>query len=277
MSRKTNLLTLAIGGACCFGVSKASAQFLPGNVWPNPDLSVAAAPGVDQVYSYYNVPYYTPNATGDTNPRPNGWHRGGGDFGTTSAPAYCFYNTPTDSAGEGTTPSGLPTDPNSYALEINDTSQGGYGEWFSDWNALPAGSVAGSTVYLQFYLEYTNVVSTLKPENSDQFRVSVDWGDSVGNDTLTAPNQIGNSVDDIIPAGSPDQATWLQVDETLTVPAGVQSMRITEDSGGQNAATGQIWVSDISVSNVPEPTCIAGITAGSMLLLARRRRAIATA
>src|SRR5476651_504978 len=120
MSRKSSLLALAVGAACCFGVSKASAQFLPGNVWPNPGLSTAAAPGVDQVYSYYNGTYssggpYQPNATGDTNPRPAGWHRGGADFGTTTTPSFCFYNTPgvgggtpatAGTAGEGNAPPG---------------------------------------------------------------------------------------------------------------------------------------------------------------------------
>ena len=83
MSRKTSIaLSIALSG---LGVSRASAQiFQPGNFWPNPDLSVAAAPGVDQVYSAYNTPFYTPNVTGDTNPRPNGWHRGGNDFGVTT-------------------------------------------------------------------------------------------------------------------------------------------------------------------------------------------------
>jgi hypothetical protein len=57
----------------------------------------------------------------------------------------------------------------------------------------------------------------------------------------------------------------------LTAPAGAASMRVTVDSGGSSAATGQIWVSDISVAEVPEPTSL-GLLAGGALLLAKRRR-----
>jgi hypothetical protein len=279
MTRKAFLLGLSMVGISLVGVRGASAQdsFLPGNVWPNPDLSTAAPAGVDQVYSYYNGTYssggpYVPNATGDTNPRPNGWHRGGGDFGTTSTPSFTFYNTPGNSAGEGTAPAG---NSDGYALEVNDNSTSNYGEWFSDWNALPANVTAnpGTPFYFRFYYEITNVSSTVRPENSDQFRVSAYFGDSTGSDVLNAPNQLGNSTDFIIPAGSPDVTSWTEVDEVLTAPPTAQSMRITVDSGGSSAATGQIWVSDISVSAVPEPASIAGIAAGSMLLLARRRRA----
>jgi hypothetical protein len=269
MSRKSRILGLSLVGVCGFAVSQASAQFLPGNVWPNPDLSTPAAPGVDQVYSYYNTPYYTPNATGDSNPRPDGWHRGNGDFGVTGTPQYNFYNTPGNIAGEGTAPAGST---NGFALQINDTDPGNSGEWFSDFNALPAGTVAGSTVYVRFFWQYQDLHSTQKPESSDQFRVTADWGDSVGDDTLTAPNIIDH-VDDIIPTGSPDVTSWTEVDEAIIAPAGAQSLRLTIDSGGSGAATGQIWVEDVSVSSVPEPTSLVGIAAGSMLMLAKRRRA----
>jgi hypothetical protein len=279
MSRKTRVLTLALGGICCFGVSMASAanNFQQPNVWPNPDLSVAATPGVDQVYSYYNGTYstggaYVPNATGDTNPRPDGWHRGNSDFGVTTTPSFCFYNTLGNTAGEGNAPPGTSA---GYALEVSDSSQSGVGEWFSDWNAMPV--PAGTPFLLQFYYEITDVHSTVKPENADQFRVSADFADSVGNDTLTAPNQIQykpgqTSLDDIIPAGSPDQTSWVQVDELVVAPAGAASMRITIDSGGGNAATGNIWVSDISVA-VPEPASLGLLSAGALLLGRRRRRA----
>jgi hypothetical protein len=231
---------------------------------------------VDQVYSYYNGTYasggpYVPNTTGDTNPRPNGWHRGGGDFGVTTTPSFSFYNTPGNAAGEGTAP---PGNSDGYALEINDQSTSNYGAWFSDWNALPV--AAGTPFWVQFYVEYTNVSSTMRPENSDQFRVSVDFADSVGNDTLTAPNQLNyqpgaTSADDIIPAGSPDVTSWQQVDEMLVAPPGAESLRVEVDSGGSSQATGQIWLSDISVSAVPEPTSIA-LIGGAMCLAARRRR-----
>lgn len=277
MSVNTRIAVLSLAVVGCFGTGRALGQFLQGNVWPNPGLSTPAPAGVDQVYSYYNGTYssggpYVPNATGDTNPRPNGWHRGGGDFGVTTTPALSFYNTPGNAAGEGTAP---PGNSDGYALEINDTTTSTYGAWFSDWNALP--NAAGTPFYVQFFVEYTNVSSTQRPENSDEFRVSADFATSVGDDVLTAPNQINyqptlTSADDPILAGSPDVTSWLQVDEMLIAPAGAQSMRLEVDSGGSSQATGQIWLSDISVSAVPEPTSIAAIGAGAMCLAARRRR-----
>jgi len=271
MTRKAFLLGLSIVGASVLGIRGASAQIQAGNVWPNADLSTAAPAGVDQVYSYYNGTYpsggpYQPSTTGDTNPRPDGWHRGGSDFGTTSAPQFCFYNTPGNSAGEGTAPPGL----NGYAMEVNDTSTNGYGEWFSDWNAIPG---SAPTVDVRFFYELTNLTSTQRSPQ-DQFRVTANFGDAVSNDTLTPdPNNLGHTDYTWNAPGQADVTTWTQVDELLAVPAGTQSMRITIDSGGSSQATGQLWVGDISVAAVPEPTCIAGIATGSMLLLARRRRA----
>jgi hypothetical protein len=272
MSVKTRIAVLSLAVVSCFGAGRALGQLLPGNVWPNPVLSTPSPAGVDQVYSYYNGTYssggpYVPNVTGDSNPSPNGWHRGGSDFGVTTLPSFCFYNTPGNAAAEGTAPAGSSS---GYALEVNDTSTGGYGEWFSDWNALPV--TAGTPFAFRFFYEITNVHSTARPENSDQFRISADFADSVGNDTLTAPNQIGPSTDFIIPGGSSDVTSWMEGDETLIAPAGAQSMRVTIDSGGSSQATGQIWVENISVAAVPEPTSIAIVGAGAMCLAARRRR-----
>jgi hypothetical protein len=264
MTRKSLPLAFGFVGLSLFAVRGASAQFLPGNAWPNPGLSTAAPAGIDQVYSFYNVPFYTPNATGDTNPRPNGWHRGGGDFGVTTTPNFCFYNTPGNSAGEGTAP---PGNSDGYALEVNDSNVNGYGEWFSDWDALPA-ITPSNQVYVRFFYENTNV-----QPRGDTFRVTVNFGDAVTQDISTGdPNNLGHT-DFLIPGGSPDNTTWTEVDEALTVPAGAQSMRITEDSGGSGAATGQIWLSDISVSSVPEPASIAALGGAAILIFARRRRA----
>jgi hypothetical protein len=269
MSRKTLLLGASIA-LCGFAASVASAQFLPGNVMPNPGLSTQAPAGIDQVYSFYNSPFYTPNATGDTNPRPSGWHRGNGDFGVTTTPSFCFYNTPGNSAGEGTAP---PGNSDGYALQINDQTTQNSGEWFTDWNALPASVVSnpGTPVYVRFFYENTNLASTQRP--NDQFRVTANFGDAVSNDISTGdPNNLGHTDYLFNIPGSPDVTNWTEVDEVIVPPAGSQSFRLTVDSGGSSQATGQIWVSDISVSNVPEPASIAGILAGSGLLLARRRR-----
>jgi hypothetical protein len=286
MSRKISVLTLAVGGVCCFGVSKASAQFLAGNVWPNPDLSQSVQTsqtshvdsfgnkdelnGVDQIYSYYDgtsAQYGTMNNTvGDANPRPNGWHRGGGDFGVTTTPQFCFYNTPNGSAvngAEGNAPAGL----GGYALEVSDDNVNSYGEWFSDWNPLGAVATAGSGL-LQFWYEDT------APQPRDgQLRVTINFGSYSTDDILTGdPSNLGH-IDTTFNNPSAGVGTWTEVDVPLGIlPAGTESARITIDSGGGGDTTGDIWVSDISVA-VPEPASIGIVTAGSMLLLARRRRA----
>jgi len=279
-------LTLAIGGVCCFGVSKASAQFLAGNVWPNPDLSQSVQTsqtghvdtfgnpdelnGVDQIYSYYDgtsAQYGTMNnTTGDANPRPNGWHRGGGDFGVTTTPQFCFYNTPNGSAvngAEGNAPPGL----GGYALEVADNNVNSYGEWFSDWNPLGAVATAGSGL-LQFWYEDT------APQPRDgQLRVTIDFDGVASDEISTANTSTLGHIDTTFNFGSANVGTWTEVDVPLgSLPVGTEAAKITLDSGGGPDTLGDLWVSDISVA-VPEPTCIAGITAGSMLLLARRRRA----
>jgi len=266
MSRKTIILSLSVASAMAFAAHSASAQFLPGNTWPNPGLNVAAPPGVDQVYSFYNTPPSSPNLTGDSNPRPNGWHRGGSDFGVTTTPSFCFYNTPGNSAGEGTAP---PGNSDGYALEVSDSSVSGYGEWFSDWNALPAAVVANPATTgfdLRFFYQDT------APQPRDgQLRVTANFGSAVSNDTLTGdPTNLGH-VDTTFNNPSAGVSTWTEVDVGLMAPAGAQSLRLTVDSGGGSDTTGIIWVSDISVA-VPEPASIGIITAGSMMLLARRRR-----
>lgn len=270
MSRKSLILSLSLIGASALLANSASAQIQAGNIWPNPDLSTAAPVGIDQVYSYYNGTTgnpseaqggtYQPYTSGDTNPRPDGWHRGNGDFGVTTAPNYCFYNP-----AEGST---LNPSPSGYALEVNDNLTDNSGEWFSDWNAIPAG---GGPLTVQFFWEYTNLASTQRSPQ-DNFRVTVDWGDTVTDDIHSDSANLGH-VDELLDApGSPDLTTWTQVDETLTPPAGAQSMRITIDSGGSGQATGQLWVSDISVAVAPEPASL-GLLASGALLLGRRRRA----
>jgi hypothetical protein len=172
--------------------------------------------------------------------------------------------------------------PSGTALEINDGAVNNSGEWFTAidgsnlWNTLPADSIANGLATIQLSWEYTNVTDdpTDVKSGGGNFRVTVNYG--VAGATLFSGGFVGPSSNFLIAAGtSPNtvnQDTWETIDETLNIPAGDSTFEVTIDSGGNANDTGQIWVDDISVSSVPEPTCIAGITAGSMLLLARRRR-----
>jgi hypothetical protein len=283
MSRKSRILALALAGVGCFWVSSASAAVLTGNVWPNPTLETAAAPGIDQVYSYYNsndggvTPslanggVYQPYLTGDTNSRPLGWHRGNGDFGTIAptGPTYTFWNsTPpvtTQSPPSGAALSGT------HSLLVTDSDTNNSGEWFSDFNALPAGSQGTGTPFeFQFSWQYTNITSTQRPAASDVFRVSVRWADFASDDVMSDPPNTSGP-DELIFDGSPNVTTWTQIDQLLTPPVGANAMRVTIDSGGSSAAEGNLWVDDISIAAVPEPTSLAMLS-GGLLLLARRRR-----
>lgn len=312
MSRKTRILSLSVVGACGFtasgfAVSSASAQILAGNVMPNPSLNnyTATPPPGDPSQMYSGSLY------GDIYTRPVGWHRGGGDFVYATAtydptynpamqppPAFDLYAAPLPPfTGQGTMPAPNPYDPtNLYALEVNDTSTSGYGEWYSDYNPLPAQSqLTGTPFELQFFVYYTNLTTT-KSQATDEFRVSTRWGvagtnytsDLGGgpdfamaadygtlNNSITAPltssytstGQFGTAT-----ITTTNDAGWIQVDEMITPPTDASTMGVTIDSGGSSAATGQIWVQDISMAYVPEPASLFGITAGSMLLLAKRRR-----
>jgi hypothetical protein len=275
MSRKLSILGLSLASVCGLALGSASASVLPGNIWPNPTLETAAPAGIDQVYSYYNGVggglsgggTYTPYTSGDTNPRPNGWHRGNGDFGTTSTPNYTFWDStpPTTSTSP---PSGAALS-GTHSLLVSDSDTNNSGEWFSDYNAIPVSSQGtGVPFAFRFNWEYTNVNSTQRP--TDEFRVSVRWGAFASDDVMSDPSNTGGP-DELIFTGSPDQTTWQQIDQLLIAPAGMNAMRVTIDSGGSSSATGQLWVDDVSIAAVPEPTSI-GMLAGGALLLAKRRR-----
>jgi len=283
MLRKASILTLAIAGVCCLGASKASASVLPGNVWPNPTLETAAPAGIDQVYSYYNsndggvTPSqanggpYQPYLAGDTNPRPNGWHRGNGDFGVTTTPTYTFWNSTPPVTGQSP-PSGAALS-GTHSLLVTDSDTTNSGEWFSDFNALPAASQGtGVPFYFRFNWQYTNITSTQRPAGSDVFRVSVRWANFASDDIHSDPANSGGP-DELIFDGAPNVTTWQQIDQLLTPPLSATAMRVTIDSGGSSQASGQIWVDDLSISSVPEPTSLGLLSVGAILLAKRRRRA----
>ena len=169
-------LALAVAGACVMG-NKASARpgLLPGNSWPNPTLETQAT---------------TQDFPGDTLDRPQGWHRGGADYNN-PAPTITFWTT---------TMSLSPT----HSLYDMDHDVNNYGEWFSDFNPVPAGSGGtGVPFQLRFNWKY-NIQNEVS-------RVSVRWGDAAGND-------IGGGPDALAQASDPPVTVFTEVNETLTPP-----------------------------------------------------------
>ena len=283
MSVKTRIAVLSLAVASCFGAGRTSASVLPGNIWPNSNLETAAPAGIDQVYSYYNsndggvTPslsnggVYQPYLVGDTNARPDGWHRGNGYFGTTTPPSYTFWNS-TPPVTAQSPPSGSALS-GTHSLLVSDSNTNNSGEWFSDYNSIPVSSQGtGVPFAFRFNWEYTGISSTQRPVGSDVFRVSVRWGAFASTDITSDPANSGGP-DQLIFDGTPNDTTWTQIDQLLTAPAGMNAMRVTIDSGGSSQATGNLWVDDVSIAAVPEPTCVAVIGAGAMLLAGRRRRA----
>ena len=231
--------------------------------------------GVDQVYSYYNG---TPRQTARMYPMLLVTPILARTVGTEAAvilvspplPIFAFITHLQTARAKAQPPPACPpaSGDHGYALEVSDDNVNSYGEWFSDWNPLGAVATAGGGV-LQFWYEDT------APQPRDgQLRVTINFGDAVNIGDITAgdPNNLGH-IDTTFNNPSAGVGTWTEVDVPLgPLPAGTESARITVDSGGGSDTTGDIWVSDISVA-VPEPASIGVITAGSMLLLAKRRRA----
>ena len=285
MSVQTRIAGLSVAFIASLGAGKTFASVLPGNIWPNATLETPAAAGIDQVYSYYNSndggttpsqanggPYqaYT---TGDTNSRANGWHRGNGDFGTTTPPNYTFYNS-TPPITSQSPPSGSALS-GTHSLLVSDSTTTNSGEWFSDYNAIPVSSQGtGVPFAFRFNWEYTNLTSTQRP--TDQFRVSVRWAafasDDIHSDPANSPGP-DELINLTFGTTTPDVTSWTQIDQMLTAPAGMTAMRVTIDSGGSSQATGNLWVDDVSIAAVPEPTSLAIFGAGAVLLGSRRRRA----
>ncbi|HEY1923491.1 MAG TPA: PEP-CTERM sorting domain-containing protein [Tepidisphaeraceae bacterium] len=262
MSRKSQILGLSLVGICGFAVSSASAQLLPGNIWPNSDLETPAS---------------GPDIGGSTAPRPAGWNLGGNDYGTTGTPVVDIYDS-TPPVTSTSPPSGAALS-GTHTLMLNDSSGSAYGEWFSDLEPVPAGSEstptsAGTPFLLRFNIEYQGLTQDPSDRSPEDFRVSVVWGTPAG-----GPYGSFGGPDYNISIPSPDQDTWLQVTETLIAPIDpsnpldpVTSMSVHLASGGGSGAEGQIWLDDVSVAAVPEPASLIGMTSGALLLLSRRRR-----
>ena len=245
-------LALVMAGACAMGVSKASANpLLPGSFWPNGNVENASASPLElNSPSMNNVPG-----------GPGTWRRGGGDF--TGGPNPGPYNFDLWDASHGTT-SGT------HAIVVNDDSVTGNGEWFvPDFDVdatvvtIPGG--AGQMLEFNFWWKYTTFTIPPSGDPADM-RVTIR-----GSDGTPGGFGLGPAFDFL--ANGTTGGAFVNADFVRQMPAGVTGIRMNIASGGGSGVGGFIAVDDISVRVVPEPTSLAFLTAGTMLLLSKRRRA----
>jgi hypothetical protein len=210
---------LAVCAVGLIGTTRLHAQILPGNFWPNPTLE-------------------TPDPADNT--RPEGWQRGGGDFGSPGPFQFDFWDT---------SASVSPT----HSLLVEDSATNNNGEWFFE-NAVPLPVGGGPDVLIRMNRQW-NVVGS-----PGEMRLSIVWHDGIGFFADTH----------FVVQGS--QATFLEETFQRPIPAIATGMRIVIASGGGGDVTGFIRVDDISVARVPEPATAMTLLGAAGLLVGRRRR-----
>lgn len=189
------------------------ADVLPRNFWINSTFE--AGTSLDQ-----------------TNGTPVNWTRGGGN---------------TNICQVITNNSVSPT--HSLAVVDDDTSDAGYGEWYSD---VPLGPNAspGDTLNLQWYEMYSL--------SGAEMRLTVTFFNGVG-------NQVGGSTH-FVTTGSVSpgwvtsiaDSTFTQRNGSVVVPAEAATIRCSLVSGGSAAITGVMVIDDLSVARAPEPNLLFG-------------------
>jgi hypothetical protein len=157
-----------------------------------------------------------------------------------------------------------------HAIVVNDNSVSGNGEWFVpdfdvDSTVVPVPGGGGQTLEINFWWNYNTFTIPPSGDPADM-RVTIRGSDG-------SPGGFGlGPAFDFLANGSTD-GVWVNADFVRTLPAAVTGIRMNIASGGGSGVGGFIAVDDISVRVVPEPTSLAFLTAGTMLLLSRRRRA----
>lgn len=220
--RTAGLGVMAVG---FLGTVEAIGQLLPGNFWPNPTLETPAA--------------------GDPT-RPEGWLRGGGDYGSPGPFNFDFWDTASSVSPD-------------HSLLVTDNSTGGNGEWFFENPVLlPAGAVPGTDLFIRMNRKW-NVVGT-----PGEMRLSIVWHDGIGFFADTHFVVLGPP--------SSQQPTFLEETFQRTIPANATGMRIVVASGGGGDVTGFIAVDDISVSRIPEPAFLGLFGIAAVASTSRRLR-----
>jgi hypothetical protein len=181
-----------------------------------------------------------------------GWNLGGSDVGV------LVWST-----ANSTSPT--------HSLGAIDNTSIGYGEWYGDQSIASLGLFAGADLTLHWEEMY-NI--------TEEFRVTVRFLD-----------QFGSGGDNHFTHGAGSSAGWVTTlgdssftsrNEFLTVPLTGQggmnagedavTMRIQLVSGGPQEGLGEYLIDDLSVVLVPEPSSIALLTMGGLVVLLRRRK-----
>ena len=112
-----------------------------------------------------------------------------------------------------------------HSLKLDDASDTGYGEWWSDRVKV----TAGATYSLRYNLRY-DTIGTM--------RVTVNFADATGARTGGVDFNFSGT-----------QLDWEELTQSVTVPDGGQAMWITFASGGSESVTGAAWLDDVSFVN----------------------------
>ena len=206
-------LTLLGAAALLLTSNPTRADYLPSNFWVNP--SFESGTSLDQ-----------------NDGTVSNWNRGGGD------PTICQVITNNSVSS-------------THALAVVDsnTSDSGYGEWYSDVT-LGGNASSGDTLDIQWYEMYNL--------DSPEMRLSVLFfdgaGAQVGGTThfvttgMTSPGWVSTIAD----------STFTKRNGSLVVPSGAVKMRCSLVSGGSATITGVMVIDDLSVARSPMPNLLFG-------------------
>ncbi len=151
-----------------------------------------------------------PNATlesvSSTPGLPSYWNRGGSDTAIDQWAADTFLSA-------------------THSLKLEDTTQEGYGEWYSE----RISAVASADYSLRYHLIY---------ETDGSMRLSVNFADASGANLSSITYNFSGS-----------QPDWETLDQTFTAPDTAASLWFTFASGGSTSTTGTAYLDDISLVN----------------------------
>jgi hypothetical protein len=181
-------------------------NLLTGNFWINPSFELGS--NLDQ--------------TGGT---VSNWNRGGGDSSIDQIVTANFTSS-------------------THALAVVDTntSENGYGEWYSDVG-LTGNASPGDILNLQWY-ELYNV-------SGPEMRLTVLFFDGADAQVGTATHFVTTGTNSPGWVSTIEDSAFTKRNASLTVPTSAVKMRCSLVSGGSTAVTGVMLIDDLSVARAP--------------------------